>query len=89
MSFDLVDSIDAKAFMKALKLIKPSMSLAGIESTVLLPAVASHALLTPEERQSQGIGDNLIRFSVGLESRRDLEADIEQAIVAVSEGALK
>ncbi|NNK87876.1 MAG: PLP-dependent transferase [Flavobacteriaceae bacterium] len=88
MSFDLIDSIDAKAFMNALKLIKPSMSLAGIESTVLLPAVASHALLTPEERKSQGIGDNLIRFSVGIESRRDLEADLEQAIVAVSQGAL-
>jgi cystathionine beta-lyase len=60
------------------------MSLAGIESTMLLPAVASHALLTPEERQAQGIGDNLIRFSVGLENKKDLIGDIEQAIANVS-----
>ncbi|NNF81774.1 MAG: PLP-dependent transferase [Flavobacteriaceae bacterium] len=84
MSFDLDDHIDARAFMNALKMIKPSMSLAGIESTVILPAETSHALLTAEERQSQGIGDNLIRFSAGIESRRDLETDIEQALVAVA-----
>ena len=84
LSFDLVEGIDAEKFLQALQLIKPSMSLAGIESTMLLPAVASHALLTPEERQAQGIGDNLIRFSVGLESKKDLISDIEQAIANVS-----
>ncbi|NOY47151.1 MAG: PLP-dependent transferase, partial [Chlorobi bacterium] len=84
LSFDLVEGINAEKFLQALRLIKPSMSLAGIESTMLLPAVASHALLTPEERQAQGIGDNLIRFSVGLESKKDLIGDIEQAIANVS-----
>ena len=83
LSFELVDGINAEAFLKALTLIKPSMSLAGIESTMLLPAVASHALLTPEDRQAQGIGDNLIRFSVGIEHKKDLIEDIEQAIVKV------
>ncbi|NNK73014.1 MAG: PLP-dependent transferase [Flavobacteriaceae bacterium] len=87
LSFDLVDSLDAKTFMKTLKLIKPSMSLAGIESTVILPSETSHALLTSEERLSQGIGDNLIRFSAGIESRKDLEADIEQALEAVGANA--
>ncbi len=84
LSFDLVEGLDAEKFLQALKLIKPSMSLAGIESTMLLPALASHALLTPEERQAQGIGDSLIRFSVGLESKKDLIQDIEQAIANVS-----
>jgi cystathionine beta-lyase/cystathionine gamma-synthase len=84
LSFDLVEGIDAKKFLQTLRLIKPSMSLAGIESTMLLPAVASHALLTPEDRQEQGIGDSLIRFSVGLESKKDLMQDIEQAIANVS-----
>lgn len=83
MSFELHESIDAIAFLKALKMIKPSMSLAGVESTMLLPAVASHALLTPEDRLAQGIGDNLIRFSVGIEHKRDLINDIEQAIQVV------
>lgn len=81
MSFDLKDYIDAEVFLKSLTLIKPSMSLAGIESTMLLPAVASHALLTPEERKAQGISDRLIRFSVGIENRKDIINDIEQAIL--------
>jgi cystathionine beta-lyase len=83
LSFELIKGIDAKDFLKALKLIKPSMSLAGIESTMLLPSETSHALLTPEARQSQGISDNLIRFSVGIESAKDLKQDIKQAIFNV------
>ena len=84
LRLDLVARIEVKAFLKALKLIKPSMSLAGIESTMILPAETSHALLTPEARAEQGIGDNLIRFSLGIESRKDLIADIEQAVNQVA-----
>jgi len=83
LSFELKEGLDAIAFLKATKLIKPSMSLAGVESTMLLPAVASHALLTPEDRTAQGISDRLIRFSVGIEHKNDLMADIEQAIETV------
>lgn len=84
LSFDLVDDIDAEQFLKSLHLIKPSMSLAGVESTMILPTMTSHALLTPEDRAAQGIKDGLIRFSVGLEEVEDLMDDIEQAIKAVS-----
>ena len=80
LSFELIDGIDALAFQRKLQLIKPSMSLAGVESTVLNPAVASHALLGAEERAKQGITDGLIRFSVGIEEAKDLIADIEQAL---------
>jgi len=80
LSFDLVEGLEAEQFLKLLKLIKPSMSLAGVESTMILPALTSHALLTPEERKAQGIGDGLIRFSVGLEEVNDLMDDIEQAL---------
>ncbi|MCL4116695.1 UNVERIFIED_CONTAM: hypothetical protein GTU68_028724 [Idotea baltica] len=80
MSFELKENVDAAAFLKSLKLIKPSMSLAGIESTMLLPAKTSHALLTAEARVSQGISDGLIRFSVGIESKKDLIQDIDQAL---------
>ena len=79
MSFELKD-LDSQAFMKYLKLIKPSMSLAGVESTILSPAKTSHALLTPEDRAAQGISDKLMRFSVGIEEPEDLIADIEQAL---------
>ena len=80
LSFELKKEIDASNFLKALDLIKPSLSLAGIESTMLLPAITSHALLSEEDRKEQGIKDGLIRFSVGIESKKDLIADIENAL---------
>tara|TARA_R110002073_G_scaffold334200_2_gene523228 strand:+ start:10133 stop:11299 length:1167 start_codon:yes stop_codon:yes gene_type:complete len=81
MSFELKEEIDAVEFQNALELIKPSMSLAGVESTTLNPANTSHALLGEEERNKQGIKDGLIRFSIGIEEPEDLIADIEQAIL--------
>ena len=79
LSFELQSEIDALKFQKQLKLIKSSMSLAGVESTMLSPHLTSHALLTQEERDSVGISNNLVRFSVGIESFKDLRDDIEQA----------
>lgn len=83
LSFELVATIDAYQFQKALKLIKSSMSLAGVESTLLSPTKTSHALLSAEERAHQGIADGLIRFSVGIEEAEDLMEDIAQAIAKV------
>ena len=80
LSFELEKGIDAMKFQQHLELIKPSMSLAGVESTVLSPTQTSHALLSPEARATQGIKDGLIRFSVGIEETKDLIGDIEQAI---------
>jgi cystathionine beta-lyase len=80
LSFELKEGIDPMKFQNSLKLIKSSMSLAGVESTVLSPALTSHALLGAEERANQGIKDGLIRFSVGIENTKDLIADIEKAI---------
>ncbi len=80
LSFELNDGIDAMTFQKHLKLIKSSMSLAGVESTMLLPSRTSHALLSQNERDQIGISDRLIRFSVGIETFKDLKADIKQAI---------
>ena len=79
ISFELNKKIDPKAFLKSLKMINPSMSFAGVESTMLSPAETSHYLLTPEDRIAQGITDNLIRFSVGIEDVPDIQNDIEQA----------
>ena len=68
LSFELIESVDSEAFMRALKMIKQSMSLAGVESTILSPAKTSHALLSPEERKRQGKaftprGANLPKFT--------------------------
>lgn len=83
LSFELREGLDVSAFQKNLKLIKSSMSLAGVESTILSPSLTSHALLTAEEREVQGINDGLLRFSVGIEEKEDLMEDLEQAIQSV------
>lgn len=80
LSFELKNTIDAMAFQRQLQLIKPSMSLAGLESTTVSPVKTTHALLSEEERLERGIKNGLIRFSVGIEESEDLIADIEQAI---------
>ncbi len=82
LSFEL-PNIDIPALFQHLKLIKPVMSLAGVESTMLLPVTTSHSLMSPEDREKQGIKDYLIRFSLGIEEIDDLIEDLEQAIAQV------
>ena len=89
LSFELIDSLDAKAFMKSLRLIKEAMSLAGVESTILSPTKTSHALLSAEERERQGIKDGLLRFSLGIEENADIIADLEQAFETVAKKQLE
>jgi cystathionine beta-lyase len=80
LSFNLNAQLDAKKFLLDLQLIKPTMSLAGIESTALSPHLTSHALLTEEERIAQGIGSQMIRFSTGIEAFEDLKSDLVQSV---------
>lgn len=80
LSFELDDSIDHELFIAHLKTIKVALSLAGVESTILAPAVTSHSLLTTDQRADQGISDHLLRFSVGIEEVSVLKADIKRAI---------
>ncbi|MFO7743996.1 MAG: PLP-dependent aspartate aminotransferase family protein [Psychroflexus sp.] len=82
LSFDLKDKCDISKFFKSLKLIKNVLSLGGVESTVLSPEKTSHSLLTPEERESQGIKSNLVRFSVGIEDSKDLKRDLQMAFAS-------
>ena len=80
LSFELAPSIDRQVFMKSLRWIKASMSLAGVESTLLAPSQTSHGLLSPEEREQAGIREGLIRFSTGIEDFEDLRSDLTQAL---------
>ena len=80
MSFDLNENIDVYKFLKNLKVVKPGMSLAGVETTVNFPMKTSHGLLSQDERDNQGIGNKLIRLSVGIEFYKDLFNDLDQAI---------
>ena len=80
MSFELMDEYEPLKFLSGLELIKHSGSLAGVESTMILPSKSSHSLLTEKQRLEQGISNQLIRFSVGIESKKDLIYDIEQSL---------
>ncbi|MCZ8088385.1 MAG: cystathionine gamma-synthase [Brevundimonas sp.] len=55
-------------------------SLGGVESLVNHPAIMTHASLPKEVREAGGIGDTLIRLSVGVEEVEDLIADLDQAL---------
>ena len=84
LSFDLAMGMDTKKFLLGMELVKPSMSLAGIESTALSPRLTSHALLSEEERQAQGITEHMVRFSVGIEAIEDITKDLTQSISKIS-----
>lgn len=84
MSFELADCVKPKSFFQALNLISPAMSLGGVESTITIPAFTSHKPIPKEAREQAGISDQLVRFSVGIESSDDLLADLLQALDKVS-----
>jgi cystathionine beta-lyase len=85
MSFEIKKAYNRTAFEKALQLIQPVVSLAGVESTITIPSITSHKLLTPEGRVKQGITDHLVRFSVGIEHVQDLKNDLNQALEKANE----
>ena len=57
-------------------------SLGGVESLINHPAIMTHASVPAEIRQRLGIGDTLVRLSVGIEARDDLITDLDQALTA-------
>lgn len=79
LSFELKD-MDSLDFQRSLKLIKPSMSLGGVETITSSPIHTSHRHLDPDTRKKEGITEGLIRLSVGIESSADLINDIDQVL---------
>ena len=58
-------------------------SLGGVESLIELPVTMSFWDVPPDERQSLGITDSLVRYACGIENADDIIADIDQALAAV------
>ena len=75
---------DAFRFLGALRLILPATTLGDVYSLALYPAMSSHRALPPEERARLGIGDGLLRLSVGIEDAQDIVADLERALTSSS-----
>lgn len=71
-------------FVDALEIPYIAPSLGGVESLVEQPAYMSYFELTPEQRLEIGIKDNLVRYSVGLESWEDIRADLEGGFAALA-----
>ena len=70
-------------FLNALRLIAISNNLGDAKSLITHPATTTHQRLGPEARARQGIGDGMVRLSVGLEDPADLQEDLAQALTAV------
>jgi cystathionine beta-lyase/cystathionine gamma-synthase len=81
LSFELKGGLAAaERFFARATLPACAPSLGGTETLMTRPATTSHAGLAPDERRDQGIADDLIRISVGLEAPEDLLADFGQAL---------
>jgi cystathionine gamma-lyase len=70
----------ARRFCERTELFTLAESLGGVESLVNHPAVMTHASIPPARRAQLGIGDNLVRLSVGVESLQDLRMDLDTAL---------
>jgi len=85
MSFELKGGReDAERFMKVVTIPIIAPSLGGVETLLTRPVLTSHAGLSPEERNSRGITDGLIRMSVGIEATEEIIEDFEQAFRQIS-----
>ena len=73
---------EIRAFVNSLKFFSLAESLGGVESLVCHPASMTHAPLGEDALAAAGIGQNLIRLSIGLESSEDLIADLLEALEA-------
>ncbi|MGQ9548584.1 MAG: trans-sulfuration enzyme family protein [Roseiflexus sp.] len=73
-------------FFNALRLILPATTLGDVYTLASAPSMASHRELTPEQRAERGIGDGMIRLSVGIEETADIIADLRQALDRLIDG---
>jgi len=81
VSFELDGQIDdVNRVLRSTRLFSLAESLGGVESLIEHPATMSHASMGNEHRQAVGIGDTVIRLSVGIEDSDDLIADLDQAL---------
>jgi methionine-gamma-lyase len=80
MAFDVASRERAFAILDRLKIVKLAVSLGGTESLACHPATTVLSGLTDAERRAIGVGEGLIRLSVGIEHVDDLIADLEQAM---------
>jgi cystathionine gamma-lyase len=77
------DDAGMRRLLEGVQLFTLAESLGGVESLIDHPATMTHASVPAKVRHEMGIGDNLVRLSVGLEDIRDLIADLDQALARI------
>lgn len=82
LSFQIRDADRAGVmqFMNRLKMIVPGTSLGDVHTLLLYPVIASHRDVSPKLRERQGITENLVRISAGIEAIEDIKADLDAAL---------
>jgi cystathionine beta-lyase/cystathionine gamma-synthase len=80
ISFDLADYAAAKKLLDAVEVCVLAESLGGVETLISHPASMTHASIPEKVRLERGIGNGLVRISVGIEDAEDLIADLRQAL---------
>ena len=85
LSFELArdDAATLRAFVTALRLITPAVSLGSTDTLIQPPALLTHRVVKEDARRAAGIAGGLLRLSVGLEDARDLWRDLEHALQVV------
>jgi cystathionine gamma-lyase len=84
ISLDLrTDLAGTRRFLEAVRIFALAESLGGVESLIEHPAIMTHATIPAETRAKLGIGDALVRLSVGVEDLDDLRADLKQALATI------
>jgi cystathionine gamma-lyase len=84
VSLDLkTDLAGARRFLEAVQVFSLAESLGGVESLIEHPAIMTHATIPAPTRAALGIGDALVRLSVGVEDLHDLQADLARALAAL------
>ncbi len=83
IAFDLGSLEAAQRLLKTVRLCSLAESLGGVETLISHPATMTHAGYTQAERDALGIGQGLVRISVGCEDAEDLLADLRRALEAV------
>jgi cystathionine gamma-synthase len=90
VSFELKGGLPAvERFLGALRIFTLAESLGGVESLIAHPATMTHASMDAAAQRAAGIGNTLLRLSVGIEAEEDLVADLDRALRAAGESAVR
>ena len=86
VSVRFAKSIDVKKLMGQMRLVTNVPSLGGTESTATMPAFTTNWFMTAEQKKNHGIDEQLVRFSIGLESPEDVIIDVLNAAAESQRG---